>query len=106
MCYFVGSFISIIVCCIVCCGLSWCDMAWCSELSCAGLSSLYSHLTSFFISSVQTKELYDHRNEGIGDLGKRETVNLSRKPGHEDVIMRLRQKLVDFLKNNVIYNKP
>ena len=51
------------------------------------------------------EELYDHRKEILQDFTHRETTNVVKRPDFEANLKKLRERMLDFLKNEVIYKK-
>lgn len=49
------------------------------------------------------QELYDHKNETLADFTHRETVNLAHRPAYKVVVSSLHQRLVDFLRDKMVY---
>lgn len=49
------------------------------------------------------EELYDHRKETLGDYTHRETVNVARRPEFGENIAKLRDRLMDYLRNEVVF---
>lgn len=52
------------------------------------------------------EELYDHRGETPQDFTHLELVNLVHRPGFETVVTSQRQKLIDFIKKNIVFRGP
>lgn len=50
------------------------------------------------------EDLFDHRNETLADFTHRETRNIA--GGNTAIVMELREKLVSFLKTDVVYRGP
>ena len=51
------------------------------------------------------EELYDHRNETLQDFTHRELMNVARRHEFEENLMKLRERLILYLKNEVYYNQ-
>ena len=49
------------------------------------------------------EELYDHRGESLSDLGLLETENVAAVASYETVLTRMRDRLVAYLRNEVVY---
>lgn len=49
------------------------------------------------------EELYDHKNETLADFTHRETFNLAIRPVYTSLITNLRNKLVAFIKNSIVF---
>lgn len=49
------------------------------------------------------QELYDHQHETLADFTHRETVNVADLPESQTTVDRLREALVHFVKNKVIF---
>ncbi len=49
------------------------------------------------------EELYDHKNETLKDFTHREVFNLAVRPSYQVTIQSLRQKLVTFIKEKVVF---
>jgi hypothetical protein len=56
-----------------------------------------------FDEPIYAEELYDHRNDVMGDLGRRELVNLALDSEYSSTISSYRQTLRDFLYNEIVY---
>ena len=56
-----------------------------------------------FDEPIYAEELYDHRGDVMGDLGKRELVNLALDSQYSSVLLSYRSTLRDFLYNEVVY---
>lgn len=52
------------------------------------------------------EDLFDHRNETYADFTHQETENIARKPENEAIISSLRQMLMQYLQNEVVYRGP
>jgi hypothetical protein len=52
------------------------------------------------------EDLFDHRNETLADFTHQETSSIAKRPGFETIVLELREKLVNFLKNEVVYRGP
>lgn len=48
-----------------------------------------------------SEELYDHRGDSTADLGKRELVNIAKRPGFEELANNLKTNLVQYLRHHV-----
>lgn len=57
-----------------------------------------------FASPPYSEELYDHKNESLGEFTHRETVNLSQKPMYKKIIEKLKGQLVAYITNEVIFH--
>ena len=49
------------------------------------------------------EELYDHRGESLSDLGRLETENVAGVASYKTALTRMRDELVAYLRNEVVY---
>jgi hypothetical protein len=49
------------------------------------------------------QELYDHKNETLADFTHRETFNLAIRPAYTNVVNGLREKLIKYIQENIIF---
>lgn len=49
------------------------------------------------------EELYDHRNETLKEFTHRETFNLAVRPAYQLTIQALRNKLIAFIRSNILF---
>ena len=49
------------------------------------------------------EELYDHRGEILSDFKHLETINLVNKGGHENIVLKEREKLIEIIKKKIIF---
>ena len=52
------------------------------------------------------EELYDHRFETFADFTHLETVNLVRRPGFENIVRDMREKVVNFVRKKIVFRGP
>ena len=57
--------------------------------------------SSFFLD----EELYDHRKESLEDFTHREIVNVARRVEYQPNIMKLRERMFEFLSKEVVYSE-
>ena len=50
------------------------------------------------------QELYDHKNETLADFTHREIVNLAYKSSYAVTVSQLRAKLIQFIKDKIVYH--
>ena len=55
-------------------------------------------------SFMLDEELYDHRKEMLGDFTHREVVNVARKEEYWPNLLRLRERMFEFLSKEVVYS--
>ena len=56
-----------------------------------------------FDEPIYAEELYDHRDDVLGDLGRRELVNLALESEYSSVLVSHRNTLRNFLYNEIVY---
>ena len=61
-------------------------------------------LIPLFDQPIYDEELYDHKNEKLEDFTHREIVNLITNPDCKKTADKLREKLITFLKEEIVYN--
>jgi hypothetical protein len=49
------------------------------------------------------EDLFDHRNETLADFTHQETSNIAKRPGNDQIVQAFREKLMKFLKTEVVY---
>lgn len=58
-----------------------------------------------FNDPIFLEELYDHRNESLRDFTHREVVNVVRRQEYGENLLKLRDRLISYLKDDVYYNR-
>lgn len=56
-----------------------------------------------FDEPIYTEELYDHRDDVLGDLGRRELVNLASDNEFSSILLSYRTTLRDFIWNEIVF---
>eukprot|EP01041_Mallomonas_annulata_P008795 gene8795-18193_t len=63
-------------------------------------------MSTIFDKQPFEEELYDHRGETFKDYTHMELINLAKKPSNMKVVVILREKLLNYLKTNIVFHGP